>query len=105
MSSRICLNEILSEGQGSAATYGAAHAWRKPRPGMIVDLLDRWPIDREGSFLIGDKGSDIEAAEAAGLPGYLFSGGNLLAFLQSIGRPECDRRTPNTVPMNERAIR
>jgi D-glycero-D-manno-heptose 1,7-bisphosphate phosphatase len=51
---------------------------------MIVDLLDYWPVEREGSFLIGDKPSDVEAAEAAGLPGYLFKGGNLVNFLQSI---------------------
>ena len=65
---------------------------------MILDLLDRWPVKREGSFLIGDKGSDIEAADAAGLPGYLFPGGDLLAFLHSIRRPERDRRTPGASP-------
>jgi D-glycero-D-manno-heptose 1,7-bisphosphate phosphatase len=64
---------------------------------MIIDLLERWPVEREGSFLIGDKASDIEAAEAAGLPGYLFPGGDLLAFLQSTGRasraPEVEARS------------
>ncbi len=64
--------------------YRALHPWRKPSPGMIVDLLEHWPVERQGSFLIGDKASDIEAAEAAGLPGHLFKGGNLVDFLQSI---------------------
>jgi len=72
--------------EGSVEAYRAAHDWRKPSPGMIVDLLDRWPVEREGSFLIGDKASDIEAAEAAGLPGSLFRSGDLLAFLQSVPR-------------------
>ncbi|MBV9286502.1 MAG: HAD family hydrolase, partial [Hyphomicrobiales bacterium] len=65
---------------GSVAAYAAAHPWRKPEPGMILDLLARWPVKRSGSFLIGDKTSDIEAARAAGIPGFLFEGGDLLAF-------------------------
>ncbi len=68
--------------EGSLAEYRAAHDWRKPNPGMLLDLFAHWPIEREGSFLIGDKISDIEAAEAAGIPGYLFEGGDLTSFLQ-----------------------
>ena len=67
---------------GSVAAYRAAHPWRKPNPGMLMDLMARWPVRREGSFLIGDKVSDIEAAEAAGMPGYLFQGGDLAVFLR-----------------------
>lgn len=68
--------------QGSVAAYRAAHPWRKPSPGMLVDLLQRWPVRLEGSFLVGDKISDIEAAEAAGMPGCLFEGGDLAAFVR-----------------------
>jgi D,D-heptose 1,7-bisphosphate phosphatase len=69
--------------EGSVAEYRAAHHWRKPNPGMLLDLFADWPIEREGSFLVGDKASDIQAAEAAGVPGYLFQGGDLAAFLQT----------------------
>jgi len=66
---------------GSVAGYLEDHHWRKPSPGMILDLMQRWPVRREGSFVIGDRATDIEAAQAAGLPGFLFAGGDLDAFV------------------------
>ena len=54
---------------------------RKPNPGMILQALADWPIDRDASFLVGDKPSDLEAALRAGIRGVLFEGGDLKAFL------------------------
>ena len=54
---------------------------RKPKPGMIVDLMRTWPIDASRSVLIGDKGSDCMAAAAAGIRCHLFRGGDLCAEL------------------------
>ncbi|MEQ8744319.1 HAD-IIIA family hydrolase [Parasphingorhabdus sp.] len=57
---------------------------RKPNPGMVLDGLRKWPHKLEGCFLVGDQDTDIEAARRAGIPGHLFSGGDLDAFVQKI---------------------
>jgi D-glycero-D-manno-heptose 1,7-bisphosphate phosphatase len=69
---------------GSVAGYLKDHHWRKPSPGMIHDLIQHWPVRRVGSFIVGDRPTDIEAAEAAGLPGFLFTGGDLDAFIAEV---------------------
>jgi len=69
---------------GSVAGYLEDHHWRKPSPGMIHDLMKHWPVQHDSSFVIGDRATDIEAAEAAGLPGFLFAGGDLDAFVADI---------------------
>jgi D-glycero-D-manno-heptose 1,7-bisphosphate phosphatase len=51
---------------------------------MIHDLMAHWPVRREGSFVVGDRPTDIEAAAAADLPGFLFEGGDLDAFIADI---------------------
>ena len=55
---------------------------RKPKPGMILQAMADYPVKREASFLIGDKPTDIAAARAAGIGGFLFKGGNLSTFAE-----------------------
>ena len=64
---------------------------RKPGPGMILDLAKRFPVNVDRSFLIGDKLTDIEAARAAGVRGYLFSGQNLEQFVKPMLTRSHDR--------------
>lgn len=66
--------------------YRQDHPDRKPKAGMIERAIQEWPIDRKHSFLIGDRESDIQAARNADIQGYLFQGGNLDEFFQSILR-------------------
>jgi D-glycero-D-manno-heptose 1,7-bisphosphate phosphatase len=65
-------------------TYQITCECRKPAPGMLLRAMREWPVKLAGSFMIGDRQTDLEAATAAGVPGHLFSGGNLLPFVQRI---------------------
>lgn len=58
------------------------HPDRKPNPGMILRAIADHHIDPARSLLIGDRPSDLEAARRAGLPGFLFEGGNLDDFVR-----------------------
>ncbi len=55
-----------------------AHPWRKPAPGMLLDLIRAWQIDPALAVLVGDQDSDLAAAAAAGVAARKFTGGNLL---------------------------
>ena len=67
---------------------------RKPNPGMILRALAEWPIDRDRSLLVGDKDSDIEAAQRAGVRALRFTGGDLAAFLAAEGLPTDTTSSP-----------
>lgn len=69
---------------GTVEQYRRTNIRRKPGPGMITDLVGRFPVNADDSILIGDKPSDLEAASAAGLQGHLFPGGNLDAFVKPL---------------------
>ena len=69
---------------GSVAEYAVDCDCRKPKPGLILQAMAEYDIDQDKSFLIGDKRRDVEAAEAAGIKGYLFEKGNLLDFIKLI---------------------
>lgn len=82
-----CIDDIRycpHHAQGTIAAYAFACDCRKPKPGMLRDLMATWPVRRAGSFVIGDKASDIAAAAAAGLPGFLFAGRDLAAFVNDV---------------------
>ncbi len=67
--------------------YRRASDWRKPAPGMILDLIARWELDPARCVMVGDQARDMQAAAACGVAGHLFPGGNLASFVKPILQP------------------
>ena len=56
---------------------------RKPKPGMLVRLAERWGVDLERSFMVGDSWRDVGAGRSAGCR-------TLLIGAADVGRPAAD---------------
>jgi D-glycero-D-manno-heptose 1,7-bisphosphate phosphatase len=44
---------------------------RKPKPGLLLAAARKWSLDLHGGFMIGDRWSDVVAAQSAGCRGVL----------------------------------
>ena len=86
--------------EAAVPAYRQAHPWRKPAPGMLLDLVRAWNLDLTRCALVGDQLSDMQAAAAAGIQGFRFEGGNLAEFIGPVldriapVRPGCPVLTP-----------
>ena len=71
------LRELRKAGAGVDAVYFCPHgpgencACRKPAAGLIREAAKDSPAEMARSFVAGDKDSDLQLAEKAGLKGYL----------------------------------
>ena len=79
----ICATARTTRRPSSRPTGGSSD-WRKPGPGMLLDLLARWQLDPASCILVGDQPSDLQAAQAANVPAHLFPGGDLLTFIEPL---------------------
>lgn len=52
--------------EGSVPEYSFQCKCRKPKPGMLLEAEENHQLDIQGSWMIGDKTSDIEAGMSAG---------------------------------------
>ena len=70
--------------EGKIEAYRRDSDWRKPAPGMLLDLIGTWGLDVRRCIMVGDKDSDVQAGRAAGMRSELFPGGNLLKFTTAL---------------------
>jgi D-glycero-D-manno-heptose 1,7-bisphosphate phosphatase len=61
--------------------YRLACTCRKPAPGMILDLIAHWPVDKAASVMVGDKAIDAEAGHTAGIAAEIVRSGELEEFV------------------------
>jgi D-glycero-D-manno-heptose 1,7-bisphosphate phosphatase len=73
--------------EGTEPAYAVDCRCRKPKPGMIEDLVGAHGIDRTRSLLIGDRDSDLAAARAAGVAGHLFDADRLDLLVEALLAP------------------
>ena len=64
--------------------YLAVCPARKPGAGMLTRAAEEFEIDVSRSFLVGNRESDLGAAKAFGIPGYMYESGDLAAFVREI---------------------
>lgn len=66
------MNEVIQREVGVDAILVCPHddidncECRKPKPGMLLQAMERFDIDRERSFMVGDRWRDVVAGQAAG---------------------------------------
>ncbi|WP_370979187.1 D-glycero-alpha-D-manno-heptose-1,7-bisphosphate 7-phosphatase [Agaribacterium sp. ZY112] len=53
--------------EGVVEKYSYECDCRKPKPGMIDDIVNEWNVNKAESIMVGDKLSDIEAGLRAGI--------------------------------------
>ncbi len=49
---------------------------RKPKPGMLRDLIKTYSVDTDTSFMVGDRDVDIQAGKSAGVQTVFVGPGN-----------------------------
>lgn len=70
--------------EAGADPYRTSCACRKPAPGMLLDLLERWPVNEDASIMIGDSERDAAAGRAAGIASAVVPAGGLAQFVDNL---------------------
>jgi D-glycero-D-manno-heptose 1,7-bisphosphate phosphatase len=71
------VSEMLNFGINVLAVYVCKHHWkddcecRKPEPGMLLNAISDFGLDKDQTLYIGDDDRDLLAAKAANIEGLL----------------------------------
>ena len=57
---------------------------RKPKPGLIKQLLTEFQVEPQNAIMIGDRDRDIEAGQAAGVASVFYRDGDLFEFTKAV---------------------
>ena len=72
----------MNHPDGISHDYDHLSNLRKPDVGMLQLAFNKWSIDKDKSFMIGDSESDILCANRFGIKSYLFRSNNLFDFVR-----------------------
>ncbi len=70
--------------KGVVAQYAVDCECRKPKPGLVKQLLTQFEVAPQDAIMIGDRDGDIEARWAAGVASFLYRDGDLFAFTKAV---------------------
>ena len=57
---------------------------RKPSPAMLNEAVEKYKLDKNKCFMLGDKQTDVEAAKKAKIKGFLFKESDLSVKISKI---------------------
>lgn len=82
---------------GAVAEYAIGCNCRKPKPGLINQLLEKFQVCPEFAVIIGDRETDLLAGQAAGVESFLYDGGDLFEFTRTVISAHFDLGAVNSV--------
>lgn len=90
---------------GVVAEYADDCDCRKPKPGLINQLLEKFQVRPENAVMIGDRDTDVLAGQTAGVASFLYDGGDLFEFTRGAISAKFALAALNSVEVTSRASR
>ena len=90
---------------GAVAEYAIDCDCRKPKPGLIKQLLEKFQVRPELAVMIGDRETDVLAGQGAVVKSFRYDGGDLFVFTRRVISGHSDSRPANSVQLTLKASR
>lgn len=96
----MAINDYLVQELGLDALYYCPHlppgvdgnmpecSCRKPNTGMVDEAVRRFGIDRHASYMVGDRATDIQCGQKAGLQTVLLESGYGIEYSEQLVKPD-----------------